>query len=292
MTWFKIDDGFHCHPKVLTAGNAATGLYVRLGSWCSQQLTDGQIPAEVATVYGRPAEIRSLVDSGLLEQTESGYRIRDYLDYNPSRQDVLTEREKKVRAGRSGGSWGNHLRWHGENPSSDCRFCIGTSSAEASADDRQVPMVVPMVVPIEASAERSAPADNMPRECRSANDRSRPDPTRTTDIPTGLLTPEPVENPRLEEITLAYLNAERSRANGQIRNPTNWETTVRNNFTTKHATTITRWLETFDPPTDVIIGALQTGDTRNLAYYPKDTGPDADIIELHPTGTDDADQPF
>ena len=31
--WFKVDDNLALHPKVLGAGNAAMGMWVRAGSW-------------------------------------------------------------------------------------------------------------------------------------------------------------------------------------------------------------------------------------------------------------------
>ena len=38
MAWFKVDDKLAFHPKVLTAGNTAIGLWVRAGAWSADQL--------------------------------------------------------------------------------------------------------------------------------------------------------------------------------------------------------------------------------------------------------------
>ena len=43
MTWFKVDDGIHSHPKFLDVSLAAVGLWTMCGAWCSGYLTDGQI---------------------------------------------------------------------------------------------------------------------------------------------------------------------------------------------------------------------------------------------------------
>ena len=47
--------------------------------------------------------IRLLVEAGLWEEVPGGYRVHDYLDYQPSKDEVITEREKKREAGRKGG---------------------------------------------------------------------------------------------------------------------------------------------------------------------------------------------
>jgi hypothetical protein len=92
MPWFKIDDSFHGHPKVERAGNAAVGLWVRCGSWSSQYLTDGHIPPDVARRYGRTAEVDRLIDSEMWTVNDNGFWMPDYLEYNPSAEQVRTER--------------------------------------------------------------------------------------------------------------------------------------------------------------------------------------------------------
>ena len=95
MAWFKLDDHFGNHPKVNKAGNAATGLWVRCATYSAQYLTDGHIPVEVARLYGTRNEIKALLDVGLWEMNgDGGYVMPDYLDFNPSRQQVETEREQ------------------------------------------------------------------------------------------------------------------------------------------------------------------------------------------------------
>src|ERR1700737_3693197 len=103
MSWFRVDDGFHCHPKVMRAGPPAAGLYVRCGSYCAQQLSDLVIPAEIAKLYGTPAMVRALLKEGLWMPHPEGYEMRDYLDYNRSASQVkverhaASERQKKAR---------------------------------------------------------------------------------------------------------------------------------------------------------------------------------------------------
>ncbi|QCX77646.1 hypothetical protein C9F11_20055 [Streptomyces sp. YIM 121038] len=114
MTWFKVDDTAHAHPKLLKAGNAALGLWVRAGAYAAQHLTEGVIPGVVAQLYGTAPQARKLVASGLwhpadhdctrCKQPASGdYVMHDFLIYNPSRARVeddraaAAERQKRAR---------------------------------------------------------------------------------------------------------------------------------------------------------------------------------------------------
>lgn len=93
MPWFKVDDTFAFHPKVLAAGNAAAGLWARAGSWSMQQLTDGYVPAQVAQQLGTRAEIRRLVDAGLWVAKDDGYVFHEWDQRQPSRVQVHADRE-------------------------------------------------------------------------------------------------------------------------------------------------------------------------------------------------------
>jgi hypothetical protein len=93
VTWFKIDDGFDNHPKIIKVGNAAAGLYVRCGAYCARHLTDGFISNEICRQYGSKRLFMLLVKEGLWEPTSDGYIMHDYLSYNPSRAEVEAERK-------------------------------------------------------------------------------------------------------------------------------------------------------------------------------------------------------
>ena len=107
MTWFKIDDDFFFHPKVIAAGNSAIGLFVRCGSWASNHLTDGHIPDKVIEMFGSDADITRLVEVGLLEETDGAYFMPAFLDYNPSADEVKAtraasaERQRQSRTRRT-----------------------------------------------------------------------------------------------------------------------------------------------------------------------------------------------
>ncbi len=89
MGWVKLDDGFPDHPKMLRVGDRAFRFHILALCWSSRQLTDGFIPASYG---GRPNDLLELTEAGLLEPVDGGYQIHDYLDYNPSRERVLSDR--------------------------------------------------------------------------------------------------------------------------------------------------------------------------------------------------------
>jgi hypothetical protein len=113
MPWFRLDDSFDTHPKVIAAGNEATGLFVRCGTYCARHLTDGFIPEHVALLYGSPELAESLVRAKLWRRVRGGWRMPDYLEYNPSHQQVdteraaKTERQRRWRQNNSGRKSGN-----------------------------------------------------------------------------------------------------------------------------------------------------------------------------------------
>lgn len=106
MSWFKIDDKFHSHPKVMQAGNAAIGLWTRCASYAAANLTDGFIPHAIASLYGTKPQRNALVSSRLWVPVDGGYQMHDYTDMNPTREQVLAQRKataERVTRWRSNG---------------------------------------------------------------------------------------------------------------------------------------------------------------------------------------------
>lgn len=109
MVWFKVDDTLALHGKVVAAGNAAMGLWVRAGAWSMQQGTDGFIPAAIVTLIGKPAEARRLVEVGLWERLPEGYGFHEWEQRQPLREEIeqkradWRERQAKARKRRKGG---------------------------------------------------------------------------------------------------------------------------------------------------------------------------------------------
>ena len=95
MPWFKVDDGFAFHRKTLKASNQAIGLWVKAGSWCAQQLTDGHVPVGVILAFGCSLEdAGNLVDAELWEVDGDGFRFLNWIEFQPSKETIEAERER------------------------------------------------------------------------------------------------------------------------------------------------------------------------------------------------------
>lgn len=108
MSWFRVDDKFAFHAKAVRAGNAAIGVWVRLGAWSSDQLTDGKLPGEIAKVIAGPdvGTLDRLCEVGLLEREGENYAMHDFLDWNPSGKQVKRQRKELSEARSKAGSKG------------------------------------------------------------------------------------------------------------------------------------------------------------------------------------------
>lgn len=121
MPWVKIDDKFPDHWKVAKAGPLAGWLFVCGLAYCNRMGTDGFIRAEVVRRLAdvdEPLELAArLVDAGLWEATEDGYRVHDYLDYQPSREHSEAVSQARAEAGRKGGQQkASNLLERGQTP--------------------------------------------------------------------------------------------------------------------------------------------------------------------------------
>jgi hypothetical protein len=97
VPWFNVDDGFAFHQKTVRAGNAALGLWTRAGAWCSQHLSDGFLPDEMAGVLGSATQAKKLVEVGLWVKVEGGYQFHEWVGWQRSRGEVLAERAYNAR---------------------------------------------------------------------------------------------------------------------------------------------------------------------------------------------------
>ena len=104
MTWFKVDDSFWSHPKVLAVSSAAVGLWVRAGSYCAQHVTDGFLADSAGTLFGRDFDTLAdeLVEAGLWLKTDGGYQFHEWTEYQPSKESVVqkraADRQRKAKA--------------------------------------------------------------------------------------------------------------------------------------------------------------------------------------------------
>lgn len=108
MSWARLDDACTDHLKLRRAGTAGLALWTASIVWCSRHLTDGFIPTDMLHDIWRPvgesfdadSACARLVAAGLWDQVEGGWQVHDYLDYNPSREEVMRAREQAAERQR------------------------------------------------------------------------------------------------------------------------------------------------------------------------------------------------
>jgi len=124
VTWFRVDDSFPSHPKTRSiprgSRRAVIGTWTTMGAYAARHLTNGLLSADnVIDEGGTKADALALVKSGLWHPpgvscghppdecpgapADGHYQFHDWLVYQPSRAEILAEREKKITAGRAGG---------------------------------------------------------------------------------------------------------------------------------------------------------------------------------------------
>lgn len=105
MSWFRCDDQLGDHPKVLALDDKALpamGLWLLCGVYCSKRLTDGFIPHRLVKQLSGERLAKDLERAGLFEKASGGWTMHDYLQWNPSREEVLRRRAERKAAGMAG----------------------------------------------------------------------------------------------------------------------------------------------------------------------------------------------
>ena len=97
MSWARFDDGYSDHPKVCAAGPWGELLDMRAIIWCARQETDGKVPESALSRLAHDIPkarhvVARLVEVGRWIQTDGGYEVVDFLDYNPSRAERDADR--------------------------------------------------------------------------------------------------------------------------------------------------------------------------------------------------------
>lgn len=112
MTWVKLDDRFFDNPKIAAISDAAQLAHLKAMTYCARELTDGFISLKKGKEFAAPKVVKELVP-GLWELAEGGFMVHDYLQYNPTREQVLAERDaakRRMQGVRSGDVRANRPR--------------------------------------------------------------------------------------------------------------------------------------------------------------------------------------
>lgn len=99
MTWFRVDDGFAQHPKVLGIPRkdraAAVGLWLLAGVWVARNGRDGRVPGYLPTEFGCPPRLAGvLVEAGLWLADGDGWVFHEWAEYQWTREKLEAERAK------------------------------------------------------------------------------------------------------------------------------------------------------------------------------------------------------
>jgi hypothetical protein len=115
MAWANLDDKYPKHPKVVALSDSAFRLHTSGICYCAEFKTDGHISTEVIPALVprfRRAALTELVEKGLWNLNGTGYQIHDYLQWNRSKKQIETERERIHRTRSAAGKKGAAARWH------------------------------------------------------------------------------------------------------------------------------------------------------------------------------------
>lgn len=177
MPWVKLDDRFHEDPRVIQAWQASRvsiGLYVMALTYSGAHLLDGNIPEHfvVEKVPGtgdRRKAIAALVDAGLWEPQDNGWKVRNYLKFNPSKAEV--------EHGRSIDRFRKELTRDGDliaairdRDGDTCRYCgIGVNWKDRRGTSGGT---YDHIIPVVAGGANSF--DNVVVACRNCNGKKGP----------------------------------------------------------------------------------------------------------------------
>lgn len=100
MPHFRVDDMLHSHPKARRAGLSAMGLWALCGSYGMSYKQDGFVPEWFVNGFpGSKKLAETLVSVGLWEphikDDEPGYIFHDWLDWQPSADEIERDRERQ-----------------------------------------------------------------------------------------------------------------------------------------------------------------------------------------------------
>ena len=114
MGWVRVSDDFADHEKFANVGPLGIAVWLAGLAYCNRNLTNGRIPRTAANrlLYieglgiftsnysGEDAQvsdgIAELVGAGLWAEQGAHFLVHDYLDYQPSRDEVQAQREKNA----------------------------------------------------------------------------------------------------------------------------------------------------------------------------------------------------
>lgn len=95
MAWFNADDKMHSHPKMRAAGLEAMGLWLMCGTYCSDYLTEGNVPDWYVASWPKGKQLaQKLITAGLWEETKDGWKFLSWTEYQRTKEQIEEDRRK------------------------------------------------------------------------------------------------------------------------------------------------------------------------------------------------------
>lgn len=154
LAYLLLDDGFAEHTKLDGLPVQAKWLHVCALIYCAKNLTDGVVSERKLKVIAAVAEVRAgrfvplLEERGMWIPRLDGWYLHDYLEHNPSAEQVKAKRKARAEAGRRGGIASGHTR---SKPEAN-----GEANASRSVEPHPIPSQTPVLHPV-ALATRPLP---------------------------------------------------------------------------------------------------------------------------------------
>ena len=161
MGWTRTEDDRWMNPKILEAGWAAAGLDSLAIGYAHMQSTNGFISKTIVKLmaYGMDPEpvVSKLVQVGrwTVDEKKDGYWIVNYLEFQPSEEEVLEMKEARSEHGRKAAN----KRWDGSRKAkSDAQMPNGCSSdAQAMLVDATYTLTLTDTLTIKEEGLKEAP---------------------------------------------------------------------------------------------------------------------------------------
>lgn len=135
--YFTVSLEFFDHPKTLALSDAAVRHVLEVWAYCGRFKTDGQVPRPILDRRG-PEVAAELTEGGWIETREDGTLwCHDYLDHQPSREEIETRMEANRAKMARGGTKGAHTTHHVNRGRwvADCEWCQRDAAGAPPEDD-------------------------------------------------------------------------------------------------------------------------------------------------------------
>ncbi|MFE5777111.1 hypothetical protein [Brachybacterium sp. NPDC056505] len=203
MSWFKVDDKIHAHPKFKRIPRAlrlaASGLWVHAGAWSAAFETDGAVPEYIVEdLGGTDVLVEALVAVGLWDPADDGIQFHDWDEFQPTK---AAKDEKRAAEAERVRKWRQRKSRESANGQESGTSDGGPVRSDGSSDRTVQPENGSEVSG--TSGNGNAVRAHGVTDAYASPGPSRPDPTPTTTpvVPTGaqgelLQSPPPAAAPR------------------------------------------------------------------------------------------------